>query len=123
MNSITDSAPDQNIRLENFVADLTSSAYSIVLRRGLSGSWLKAELSLWRVLEDTVKKWARQRPAIQSPHVLEVWRADLMRDLTENAFHVALTNGITDSLLELEFCLYRAIRLVTRRYSRVRKSD
>jgi hypothetical protein len=120
MSYVLDNAPGQDNRLENFVADLTSAVYSIVLRRGLSDSWLKAELSLWRVLEDTVKKWARQRTAIQSPHSLEIWRADLMRDLTESAFHVALTNGITDSLLELEFCLYRAIRLVTRRYSRVK---
>src|SRR6266403_2060655 len=47
----------RDIRLENFTADLTSAVYSVVLRRGLRDSWLKAELDLWKAFEDTVKVW------------------------------------------------------------------
>jgi hypothetical protein len=42
-------------------------------------------------------------------------------ELTESAFHVALVNGIKGSLLEVELCLYRVIRLVMRRHTRVRE--
>jgi hypothetical protein len=43
-------------------------------------------------------------------------------DLTASAFYIALKNGIKGSLLELELCLYRAVRVVIRRRSRVRES-
>jgi hypothetical protein len=122
MNYITEIVQDPNVRLETFAADLTSAVYSVMLRSGLRDSWLKAELGLWKALEDTVKEWARRRPPTEATHALKAWRAGLQIDLTASAFNVALTNGITDSLLELELCLYRAIRLVTRRYRRVKQS-
>jgi hypothetical protein len=35
--------------LENFAAELTSAAYSVALRHGMAGSWIRVELGLWRV--------------------------------------------------------------------------
>jgi hypothetical protein len=122
MKDISDTARDRDIRVEDFAAELTSAVYPLVLRRRPKDSWLKVELGLWRALAETVKRWARRRPAAASADELEAWREGLLLDLTESAFHIAQTNGITGSLSGLELCLYRAVRLVTRRYSRVRQS-
>ena len=43
-------------QLENIAAELTSAVYPLVLRHGLKVSWLELQLSLWRVLAETVKK-------------------------------------------------------------------
>ena len=115
-------ACDRDIRLENFAAELTSAVYPLVLRRGLKDSWLKMELGLWRALAETAQKWVRQRPPGASSDEFETWREGLVVHLTESAFDIALKNGIQGSLLDLELDLYRAVRLVTRRYSRVRQS-
>jgi hypothetical protein len=123
MSDMTDTARDRDTRLENFVADLTMSVYSVVLRRGLRDSWLKAELELWKALDDTVQEWARRRPPTEATQALKAWRAGLHFDLTACAFNVAETNGIRDSLLELELCLYRAIREVARQYRRVKQPE
>ena len=113
---------DRDIRLENLAAELTSAVYPVVLRRGLKGSWIEVELGLWRALAETVKRWARQRPPGASSDEFEAWRESLLVDLTESAFYVALKNGIKGPLLELELGLYRAVRVVIRRRSRVRES-
>jgi hypothetical protein len=123
MSDNPDTARDGDLRLEDFAAELTGAVYPLVLRRGPKGAWLKMELGLWRALAETVKKWARQQPAAASPDELEAWGEGLLVDLTESAFHVALKNGINGPLLEVELCLYRAVRLVIRRYSRVRQSE
>ena len=116
-------ACDRDRRIENFAAELTCAVYPLVLRRGLKDSWLKVELGLWRALAETVRKWARQQPAAVPSDEFEAWREGLVVDLTESAFSIALKNGIKGSLLDLELALYRAVRLVTRRYSRVRQSE
>jgi hypothetical protein len=122
MNDIHEPARDHDTRLEDFAAELTRAVYPIMLRRGLKDSWLKVELGLWRALAETVKMRARQRlPA--SSEEFEAWREGLIVDLTESAFYIALKNGIKGSLLDLELCLYRALRLVARRYSRVKQSE
>ena len=118
-----DAARDRDVRLENFAAELTSAVYPLVLRRGPKDSWLKMELGLWRALAETVKKWVRQRPPAASSAEFAAWRKGLVADLTESAFSIALKNGTKGSLLDLELGLYRAVRLVTRRYSRVRQSE
>jgi hypothetical protein len=123
MNEIADTAQHRDVRLENFAAELTSAIYPIVLRRGGKESWLHMELSLWRALAETVQKWARRRPPAASSDEFEAWRDGLLVDLTESAFFIAVRNGIKGSLLDLELRLYRAVRLVTRRYSRVRQSE
>jgi hypothetical protein len=114
---------DRDTRIENFAAELTRAVYPLVLRRGLKGSWLKAELGLWRALAETVRKWAPQQPGAGSADEQAAWREGLLVDLTESAFHVALKNGINGPLLDVELCLYRAVRLVIRRYSRGRQSE
>ena len=103
--------------LENLAADLTSAAYSLALWHGMSGSWIKVELGLWRALAETVKKWAREGPPTGSWDEFEMWREAFLVDLTQHAFHIALKHGIKGSLLEVELGLYRAFRwAIGRRY-------
>jgi hypothetical protein len=136
---------DRDARLENFAAELTSAAYPLALRHGMSGSWIAVELGLWRALAETVKKWAREWPPAGSSDEFEAWREGLLVDLTESAFYgagmnledaqalerllvdltesafyVAVKHGIKGSLLEVELGLYRAFRLVVRRRCRAR---
>jgi hypothetical protein len=121
-SSMTDNhrtASDRDIRLENFAAELTRAVYPLVLVRGLKGSWIEVELGLWRALAETVKKWAGQRPSAAPSDELDAWREGLFVDLTESAFSIAVRNGIKGSLLKLELGLYRAVRRVARRRSRV----
>jgi hypothetical protein len=101
--------------LENFAAELTSAVYGIALRHGLRGSWLDLQMGLWRVLAETVKKWAREWPPAGSSCELKVWREGFLVDLTEGAFHIALKHGINGFPLEVELDLYRAFRSVIRR--------
>ena len=114
-------ARDRATRIENFAAELTHAVYPLVLRRGLKGSWIKMELGLWRVVAEVLKKWDRQRPSAASAAELEAWREGLLVDLTERAFSIALKNGIQGPLLEVELSLYRAFRLVFRRWGRLRE--
>jgi hypothetical protein len=116
-------ACNRDTLLENFAAELTSAVYPITLRRGMAGSWIKMELGLWRALADTVKKWARERPAAGSADELKVWREGFLLDLTENAIYIAVVHGIEGSLLEVELCLYRAFRLVIRRRYGAKKPE
>ena len=108
-------ARDRDTRFENFAAELTSAVYPLVLRRGPKDSWLQMELGLWRALAETVKRWARQRPAAAPPDAFEAWRDGLLVELTESAFSVAVRHGIKGAFLEVELGLYRAIRAVMRR--------
>ena len=94
-----------------------------MLGRGLNGSWHEAELDLWWAIAATVKRWAGEWPVAASSEELEAWREGLVRDLSESAFDIALKNGTKGPLLDLELGLYRAVRLVTSRYSRVRQSE
>jgi hypothetical protein len=97
--------------LENFAAELTSAAYPLVLRHGIRGSWINVELSLWRALAKTVKKWAREWPTAGPPDEFNAWREGLQVDLTASAFCVAVKYGIKGPLLEVELGLSRAFRL------------
>jgi hypothetical protein len=123
MNDILDAAWDRNTRIENFAAELTSAVFPVVLRYGRKDQWLKLQLGLWRALADTAMGWVRHKPPAGSGDDLETWREALLVSLTESAFYVALKYGVKGSLLELKLCLYRAVRLVTRRHGRVRQSE
>jgi hypothetical protein len=123
MNNAPDTLRDRNVRLDNFAAELTSAVYPLVLRRRPTAMWITVELSLWRALAGTVKKWARQRLAAVSAGELEAWREALLADLTESAFYIAVKHGTKGSLLDLELGLYQAVRLVARRYSGVKQSQ
>jgi hypothetical protein len=122
MNDNQHAGCDRDTRLENYAAELTSAVYPLVLRRGLKDSWLKVELGLWRALVETVKTWARQRPPAVDSDEFETWREEFLVDLTENAFCIALNNGIQGSPLELELGLYRTFCLMIRRRIYVRES-
>jgi hypothetical protein len=111
---------DRDTLLENFAAELTSAVFPLTLRLGMRGSWITVELSLWRALAETVKRWARERPAAGSPDEFKAWKEGLLADLTESAFYVAVKHGIRGSLLEVELALYRTFRLVVRRHNRTR---
>ncbi len=62
MNHNLSTAGDRDTYLENFVADLTSAVYPVALRHRSRDSWVDLELDLWRVLTETVKKWAQHSP-------------------------------------------------------------
>jgi hypothetical protein len=98
--------------LENFAAELTSAVYPIALRHGMNGSWLKVELALWRVLAETVRKCACERPPTESSDEFKAWQDGLLVDLTESAFYIAVKHGIKGSLLGLELDLYQTFRSV-----------
>ena len=117
MNDILDTASDRDVRLEDFAAELTRAVYPYMLRRTPRNSWLKMELSLWKAMAETVRKWARQKPSAASTDQMAAWREGFLVDVTESAFYVALKNGIKGSLLEVELGLYRAVRLVIRRHN------
>jgi hypothetical protein len=110
---------DRDTWLESFGAELTSAAYPVVLPRVANGSWLSLELSLWKALTGTVKGWAWRRPPAGSAEAFAAWREELLAALTESAFSVAVQNGVKGPRLAVELCLYRALRLVIRRHSRV----
>jgi hypothetical protein len=120
MSDIHGAAWRRDSLLENFAAELTSTVYAIALRQGMRGSWIEAELGLWRALAATVKKWAWERPPAGSLDARKVWRERLLVDLTEDAYYITAKHGIKGSLLEVKLCLYRAFRLVFRRRQRAR---
>ena len=52
-------APDRDIALENFAAELTAAAYPVALRYGVVGSSIDLQLELWRVFVERIKQWRR----------------------------------------------------------------
>jgi hypothetical protein len=62
MNDILDTVKDQDVRLEDFSAELTHAVHLLVLQRGRKDSWLDLELDIWRVVSEAVKKWGRESP-------------------------------------------------------------
>jgi hypothetical protein len=119
MNDIRTVRRDRDIRLEDFAAELTNALYPLVLRREPTEMWVDVELGLWRALAQTVERRLRQRPAISWTEELEAWWQELVVDLTESAFSIALKIGIKKSPLGLELSLYRAVRVVIKRHRRV----
>jgi hypothetical protein len=51
---------NQRLSLDDFVADLTETAYPIALRHKGGEKWLDLELDLWRAMAQTVKKWQQR---------------------------------------------------------------
>jgi hypothetical protein len=118
MNHNRRTATDRDIRVEDFAAELTSAAYSLVLRRGLEDSWLTVELGLWGALAETVKRWAGQRqPAASGER--EAWREGLLRTLTATTLSIALNHSINGPRPEVELGLDQAFRQVIRRCGHV----
>jgi hypothetical protein len=65
----------------------------------------------------------RQRPPAAGPIAFEAWRENLLLDSARSASSIARESGIEGSLFELELDLYRAVRLLARRHSRVSESE
>src|SRR5271166_6157020 len=105
---------DRNARLESVAANLASAVYSIVLRHGIRGSWIQMEVGLWKVLTDTIQKWAREKPPDGARNEFKRWREGLLVDLTESAFYIVEKYKIQGAPLEVELALYRAFRGVIR---------
>src|SRR5260370_29538831 len=59
-NKTTGSDIDSTV--EDFAAELTETAYPVMLRHGMVDNWLDVELELWRALMGTVEKWEREWP-------------------------------------------------------------
>ncbi len=97
-------------RLENFAARLTLAAYHVALRHGAAEVWIEVELGLWRVLSETVKKWARERPQPASLDEFEGWRRGFLVDLTADACCIVKKNVAKGFPPEAEADLYRAFR-------------
>jgi hypothetical protein len=123
MNDNLGNSCNKETLLENFAAELTNAAYPIALRRGMTGSWINVELGLWRVLVETVKKWAREWPSAGSFDEFELWRHGFLVELTKDAVYIAVKHGIKGFLFEVQLDLYRAFRLVVRRRCRTRESE
>ncbi len=121
MNHVT--TRDRDARIESFAAELTCAAYPVVLRRGGHGRWLNLELGLWTTLRNTVRKWADRRPTDTAMQELDAWREGILVDLTENAFSVAVRNGIQAPHLEVELSLYRVFRIMLGKRLALRSSQ
>ena len=65
----------------------------------------------------------RRRPPAAGSIAFEAWRENLLLDSARSASSIARESGIEGSLFELELDLYRAVRLLARRHSRVSESE
>jgi len=119
MSDIIRTAHDGDTGQEEFAAELTSVIYPIVLVNRPKDPWVTVELGLWKALLETVQRWARPQAAAASVDDLKAWQEGFQMDLVQSAYQIALRNGIKGSLLELELCLDRAVRLVTKRHSTI----
>ena len=57
MNADDRLAGGRDALLDAFVADLTSAAYHVALRRRVVGSWVDLQLDLWAALSQAVTRW------------------------------------------------------------------
>ena len=62
MNDHRTVVADAEQSLAALAAALTAVAYPVALRHAVGDRWLDLQLELWRVLTETVKKWATDRP-------------------------------------------------------------
>jgi hypothetical protein len=100
---------------ENFAAELTSSIYPLLLGGGPEDSWLSVQLSLWREIDATVKKWIRVRPPDLLAWQSERWQANFLADVANAAMFVALAYGYDRSESDLKSRIDRTLRRAFRR--------
>jgi hypothetical protein len=112
MNDTPVATDERDTSLEDLAAELTAAVYTVVLRRGVSGSWINLELALWRELVETVKKWAGAWHPIRSTDEIEVWQECFLADLSESAFCVTVKYNIRGSLRELGLDMSTALQSV-----------
>lgn len=57
-------ALDVDTMFQNFVAELTTTAYGVALRHRTGSSWVDLELDLWEALKETVGKRRKGYPGL-----------------------------------------------------------
>ena len=93
---------------EGFVADLTDAAYPVALRHGARGSSVALELDVWKALDGVLpeERWERLlAPDAESPQGCE----EVLAELSDAAYRVALRHGFEGSFLDLELGLWEAV--------------
>ena len=113
MTDTHEATRDPDTRLDDLAAELTSAVYSVLLRHGLKGSWVRVQLALWRAFAATVKEWAQRWPAASSGES-DAWSEWFLADLTECASAVAGKDGIEGPHSELERGVSTSFRRVLR---------
>jgi hypothetical protein len=99
-------------RFENLAAQLTLAAYRVALGHGAASMWVAVELSLWRSLTETVKKWTRDGIPNETADELESWRQSFLIDLTAVAVRIIQKYAANGFPLEVESDLSGALRAV-----------
>ena len=77
-NNDHDKNHERDARPENLAAELATTVYPMLLRRGLNESWLKTELIVWKRLTRTITRWIAERPRATTARELEVLRERLL---------------------------------------------
>lgn len=114
-----DTAVDGDCQLEDLAAALTLAAYPLLLRCGLTASWVRVQLALWQAMRGAVNEWGRKRPAPGSVEQFRAWRAAFVADLTFRTLSVARQGGINGSMSGLATALPQTCRLALRRHDEV----
>jgi hypothetical protein len=88
---------------EEWAAELTMAAYFVALRHCATNRWLDLQLELWRALSATVAAgWGSDGIAVRVD--------DILAELADVAYRVALPYGRRLSFLDLELELYQTFR-------------
>ena len=106
---------NQNSEVESLAAELTSVAYPVFLKGGLSSSWVELELGLWKGLARTLSKWLRELPPSHATEDVASWKKNLLSGLVNGALFVAQEQGIQEPLSYVEFGLQEAFSSALRR--------
>jgi hypothetical protein len=92
----------------NFVAQLSEAAFQVAARHHVQGASVDQELDLWHALGRVVREQEKEAR----------WTArgkeDVVAELTDAAYQVALDHGFPGSFLELELNLGRVFCRVLR---------
>jgi hypothetical protein len=94
---------------DRFVGELTDAALEAAARYGVQGPSVEQELELWEALGRVVQEQGEQP---RGPECEQ-----LLGELTEAAYEVALGHGFRGSFAEVELGLWRALR---RAFAKVR---
>jgi hypothetical protein len=96
--------------LTSFAADLTDAAYTVVLRHGITGSWIDLQLDAWRVLAASIAQTHRRSSSLASAAEFLEWRETFVSELTDAAYRTALRHGVQGPFLDIELELHVAVR-------------
>jgi hypothetical protein len=92
----------------NFVAELSEAAFKVAARHHVHGTSVDQELELWHALESVARKQEQQA------RWSGAGKEDVVAELTDAAYQVALDHGFPGSFLDLELSLGRAFCRVLR---------